>query len=373
MTPIWLYAQYNDEPLSVNQGPEAQFLELVDLVAEPTKQLDLLETFVQQFPTYGAMSTIHAQRQEIFVALKKWDHALELGSKLLAIDDSDIETVRRNLRAAEGKGDQALVAKWAERLKQLEPAEGTVTISSSVRLPFVDDVPAGDLGAVDLSTLPKQHRNRVEAFLFNRALAEKDTVRKLQMMSLFERQFPTSTHLGKVRYMFFLAHLERQDHAKALAAAEAVLDRDKSREDVIFYIAQSYFVTKRNPEKVLNLSALMLELAATKSRPEEMAEDLWEKQRSLLINQAHWMSGSIHMQHERWAQADKSQRAALATGSAGTELTELVLVNLGWANYKMRNVQESLKFYRQCVALRGPNQSTAAQSIVSIKAEYGLQ
>ena len=247
-----------------------------------------------------------------------------------------------------------------------------MTVASSVRLPFIDEVP-GDLAAVDLSTIPKQHRNRVEAFLFNRALEETDVVRKLQLMSLFERQFPNSPHLGKLRYMFFLTYQERQDHAKALAAAEAVLERDKSREDVVFYAAQHYFVTKRSPEKVLALSALLLELAATKGKPDNLTDDAWSKQKTLMVNQAHWMTGSIQMQRERWSEADKSFRSALETAAPRSELTENLLVNLGWSNYKLRNIQEALKFYKQVVAMKGPAQAAASQSIISIKSEYNLQ
>lgn len=371
LAPRVVAGQYNDEPNAINQGPEAQFLELVDLVAEPAKQLELLGTFTKQFPRYEAMSTIHAQRQELLVILSEWDQALEVGAKLLALDDSDIETVRRNLKAAEGKNDAALIAKWSARLKQLEPPEGDVTVASSMRLPFVDEIPA-DLAAVDLSSIPKQHKNRVEAFLFNRALEEKDPVRKLQLLSVFEKQFPVSSHLSKVRYLFYLTHLQRQDHAKALAAAEAVLDRDKSREDVVFYTAQSYFVTKKASEKVLGLSGLLLDLANSKPKPEEMTDEAWEKQKTLMISQAHWMTGSVHFQHQRWAESDKALRAAMAASPAKSELNEMIVLNLGWVNYKLRNIDESLKFYRQCVAMHGANSATAAQSIVSIKAEYQI-
>jgi tetratricopeptide (TPR) repeat protein len=372
VAPCILSAQYNDEPASINQGPEAQFLELVDLVAEPDKQLALLETFSKQFPKYPAMSTVDAQKQELFIALKQWDRALEIGAKLLTLDESDIETIRRNLQAAQGKADVAGIAKWTERLKQLEPPEGSVSADSTVRLPFVDDIPA-DLAAVDLSSIPKQQRDRVEAFLFNRALDEKDLVRRLQLLSLFERQFPSSSHLGKVRYMFYTTHLQRQDHTKALAAAEAILERDKSREDVVFYAAQHYFVTKRFPEKVLTFSALLLDMAATKSKPEEITNEVWDKQKSLMIHQAHWMIASVQLQHQRWAEAEKSLKAALASAPAGSDMTEVFLLNLGWANYKLRNVTEALKYYQQCVALKGPNQASASQSITSIKSEYNLQ
>jgi tetratricopeptide (TPR) repeat protein len=365
-------AQHLSDDIVAN-GPEAQFLELVDLVAEPAKQLELLDTFLVQFPKYEGMATVYAQMQELCVTLKNWDRALDLGTKLLLIDDSDIETVKRNLEAAQGKSDAALIAKWTERLKQFEAPEGDVTASSTVRLPFVDDDPGADLATIDFGEIPKAHRNRVEAILFNRALEEKDLKRKLQLLSLFERQFPASSHLNKVRYLFFLTHLERDDQAKTLAVAEAIIERDKSREDVLFYAAQHYFVTKREPAKVLAYSAAVLSLADTKAQPEEMSEEVWKRQLTLVRQQAHWMTGSVRAQQENWAEADKSFRAALTLVESGSEMAGTLLTSLGWANYKLRNIPEALNFYERCAAMAGPLQAGALQSIKSIKAEYNLQ
>jgi tetratricopeptide (TPR) repeat protein len=365
--------QHLSDDIVANNTPEAQFLELVDLVAEPAKQLELLDTFIVQFPKYEGMATVHAQMQELCVGLKNWDRALELGAKLLALDESDIETVKRNLQAAEGKADAALVAKWSERLKQLEPPEGAVTASSSVRLPFVDEDPGEDLAGVDFSEIPKAHRNRVEAILFNKTIEEKDTKRKLQLLSLFERQFPSSTHLGKVRYLFFLTHVERNDHSKALAVAEAILERDKSREDVLFYVAQHYFVNKREPGKIIDYSSALLALSGTKPKPDEIAEDVWRKQWATVTQQAHWMIGSVRSQQGNWAEADKALRAALAMSDPGSEMAATMLTSLGWANYKLRNIPEALKFYERVATAPGPLQATAAQSITAIKAEYNLQ
>lgn len=365
--------QHLADDIVANNTPEAQFLELVDLVAEPAKQLELLDTFLVQFPKYEGMATVYAQMQEVCVGLKNWDRALDLGAKLMALDDSDIETVKRNLKAAEGKGDTALIAKWSERLKQLEPPEGVVSAESTVRLPFVDDDPGADLAGVDFSEIPKAQRNRVEAILFNKALEEKDTKRKLQLLSLFERQFPASTHLGKVRYLFFRTHVDRNDNPKALAAAEAILERDKSREDVMFYVAQHYFVNKREPGKVVDYSNALLSLSGTKTRPEEISEEVWKNQWTTVTQQANWMIGSIRSQQENWSEADKALRAALGVSSPGTDLSVMLLNSLGWANYKMRNISEALKFYERVAATPGPLQANAAQSITAIKAEYNLQ
>jgi tetratricopeptide (TPR) repeat protein len=368
-----LKAQSKDDTLLNQVTPESQFLDLIDLVEEPRKQLELFDTFVTQFPKYEGLGTVHAQMQDLCVQLKLWDRALAIGDKLIKIDESDLATVRLNLQAAEGKNDAGLIAKWRERIKQLEAPQGEVTASSAVRLPFVDDEPAGDLSTLDLSSVPKSQKPRIEAILFNKAVEERDPKRRLELLTLFAKQFPSSVHIGKVSYLFFLTHRERQDHVKALAAAEAFLERDKTREDVLFYVAQTYFLTKREPAKVLSYSELVLAIVNNRERPENLSESEWSKQKQMLIQQSNWMAGSTRIGQEHWADADKSLRAALQSTAQGSDLAAALLSNLGWANYKLRNIPEALKMYQQCSAIRGPFQAQATQSIQSIKSEYNLQ
>jgi tetratricopeptide (TPR) repeat protein len=370
---LCLQAQEGDPYLVRQATPESQFLDLVDLVAEPAKQLELLDAFQVQFPKYEAMATVHTQMQDLCVGLELWDRALTIGAKLLALDDGNVEAVRLNLKAAEGKKDAALIAKWSERLKQLEPPEGTVAATSTVRLPFVDEEAPADLAAVDLSNLSKPQKARVEAILFNRALEETAPKRKIELLKLFERQFPSSLHLTKVRYLFFSTFRDMDDHANALAAAEAVIERDKTREDVLFYAAQNHFVTKRDLPKVLSLCTLLVELMSTKQKPDEMTDEEWRKQKTIVLQQAHWMPGSIYVSQERWEQADKELRAALQYTQSGTELQAAILSNLGWANNKMRRIPEALRYYQQCASFPNAFQNAALQSITSIKSEYALQ
>ena len=223
-----LKAQSKEDTLLNQVTPESQFLDLIDLVEDATKQLELFDTFVTQFPKYEGIGTVHAQMQDLCVNLKLWDRALAIGDNLLKIDESDIEAVRLNVKAAEGKNDAALVAKWREKLKLLEPPEGEVTATSAIRLPFIDEEPSGDLGAVDLSTVPKSQKPRLEAILFNRALEERDPKRRLDLLTLFAKQFPSSAHMGKVGYLFFVTHRERQDHPKALAGSGSL---SRTRQD----------------------------------------------------------------------------------------------------------------------------------------------
>src|SRR5438046_9024026 len=95
--------------------PETQFLELIDLESEPDKQLTLLDLFLRQFPKYEGIGGLYSDMQPLLVKLEKFDRALEIGDKLLQIDQDDVEAVKNNVAAAEGKKDAALVKKWQDR------------------------------------------------------------------------------------------------------------------------------------------------------------------------------------------------------------------------------------------------------------------
>jgi tetratricopeptide (TPR) repeat protein len=356
--------------------PETQFLDLVDLVAEPKKQLELLDLFVAKYPKYDGMTAVYSQMQEICVELKEFDRALSLGEKILATDEEDLPTIRLMARAAEGKGDQELTKKWRARLTQLEELVGNVSASSRVLTPYVegpDDDPNTPGGASAGGAKTRLNELRAEASLFNRSLEERDPGKRLIMLREFEKQFPTSQHLGKTQYLTFVAYRDMPDRDKALTTAEAILQRDQTKEDVLYYVAEYYFSRKRNLDKVLTYSTLISDLVTGRPKPEGLTDEQWERQRKILLLNANFMMGMTYSYQEQWGAADKALRAALGLGRANDQITATILSNLGWANYKLKNIPESIRLYQQCMAISSPVQAAAAQSVASIKAEFNLQ
>ena len=55
------------------------------------------------------------------------------------------------------------------------------------------------------------------------------------------------------------------------------------------------------------------------------------------------------------------------------QLRAAVLNDLGWANYRMQNAVEAVKFYAQCATIKSSLQEQAAKSVLSVKSEYHLQ
>ena len=83
------------------------------------------------------------------------------------------------------------------------------------------------------------------------------------------------------------------------------------------------------------------------------------------------MIGSVSFQAEKWAEANQAFRAALPN-LTDPHFRAQVLNSLGWANYKLRNVAESIQFYVDCTNIPGPLQQVAAKTLDTITAEYRI-
>ena len=212
--------EFNPPPVTA----EGQFLDLIDLEGDPEKQLMLMDLFIKQFPKYTAMAAVYSEMQAVCVKLNLFDRALETGEKLLLVDQDDVEAVKLNLEASQGKKDDALIKKWTDRLAQLTQTEptGVVTATSIINAPFVEGGGgAGETlkGSGGPNAVSRQAKARMEAALFNKAIQETDPTRRLETLNDFIRQFPQSLHISKINYLFYLAYRELGDKSKALSAA----------------------------------------------------------------------------------------------------------------------------------------------------------
>jgi tetratricopeptide (TPR) repeat protein len=355
------------------ETPESQFLELIDLETDPPKQLVLIDLFVKQFPKYDAMAALYAEMEADCLKSGLWDRALEAGEKLLQTDQDDIDVVRMNLEAAKGKNDDGLIRKWSGRLAQLsQEPNGTVSASSTISSPYVEGAAMASEGPKDPKAQgTRTARARQEAALFNKAIEEISPAARIEILNQFVQQFPQSVHLNKVDYLSYLAYREMKDEKKAMSMAKQILSKDRTREDLLYYLAEDLFRQKQDLAKIIAYSQDILDLVK-RPKPDGRQDDEWNRQVNLMTTQAHWMIGMSEIYQERFAQANNELRAALAMGSYADSIRPALLTNLGWANYKTRNIPDAIKFYKDCAAIPSPYQKAAEDSMKGIKNEYGL-
>jgi tetratricopeptide (TPR) repeat protein len=137
-------------------------------------------------------------------------------------------------------------------------------------------------------------------------------------------------------------------------------------------VAESYFKSGKDPNRVLSLARKAIERLNTAEKPDGMTAADWARNKTAEMTQANYMIGSVNFQAERWDLADQAFRAALPNLTDPRFRAE-VLNSLGWANYKLKNVSDAIKFYIDCTNIPGPLQQVAAKTVNTITAEYRIK
>src|SRR5205814_3538285 len=113
---------------------------------------------------------------------------------------------------------------------------------------------------------------------------------------------------------------------------------DQANEDVLMMVAENYAQKDKEPDKVVayaEKAILLIDRAAPADK------------KAALSRRASWLVGSISMQQNNYAQADKAIRVALPYLKSDARLTSTALFYLGWANYKIGNIAEAIRFTQE--------------------------
>jgi tetratricopeptide (TPR) repeat protein len=137
---------------------------------------------------------------------------------------------------------------------------------------------------------------------------------------------------------------------------------------------------RKDVEKTLIYAAKTIELLANKRQPENLKPEEWDKKRSLALGNAHYLTGVIYSEQERFAEADRSLRAALPHIKYDDYVRASALFHLGWANYKMGEqaqspslLKEALHFNSLCASIKSPFRQQALKNLEAIRLEYDLK
>lgn len=337
--------------------PEGRLLEKVQATSDLSAKMSLLELFPELFPASPAVESVWGELQVRYHQAGKLEKALAAGSNALGTNPNNLEAACLNWRIAADMNDPARTAVWmkqagrvAERvLKTPDPDRSKATIECG-----------------------ENARQANDAEAYNQAITAKNPAERIKLLEDFLKNHPQSKHAGDIEIAMFLAYREQGDSVKSLAAAEKLVAHNDAREDAMLLVAESYFKAGRDPNVVLSLSKKAIDRLNVMEKPEGLSPADWARNKTAELTQAYYMIGSVNFHAGNWEAADQAFRAALPNLTDPRFRGE-VLNSLGWANYKLRNVTDSIKFYVDCTNIPGPFQLAASKTLNTITAEYRIK
>ena len=345
------------KPVIDGNTPEGRLLQKAETESDASKRIMLLELFPDLFPSSPSTEYVWSELQNRYYQTGKLEKAMAAGSNVLILNPNSLDAACLNWRAAADMKDARLTSVWmgqagnvAERvLKTPDPDMSKATL---------------DCG--------NNARQAIEFEEYKGAVTAKDPAERIKLLEAFLKNHPQTQHAGDIEITLFLAYREQGDTGKALAAAEKLVAHNDTREDAMLMVAESYFKSGKDPNRVAALSRKAIDRLNSAEKPDGVTASVWERTKTAELTQAHYMIGSVNFQAEKWEAADQAFRAALPNLTDPRFRAE-VLNSLGWANYKLKNVPDAIKFYIDCTNIPGPFQQAAAKTLNTITAEYKIK
>ncbi len=349
----WAAAKPSIDP----NTPEGRYLNRVQTEGDLSKKLILLEFFPDVFPTSPAVEYVYTELQARYQQGGKLDRALAAGTIVLNLNPNNLEAACLNWRIAADMKDPALTAAWVKRT-------GNVA-EKALKTPDPDMSQA----TRDCGTSAREAN---QAAAYNEAVTAKNSADRVKLLEQFLKDHPDTKHAEDIEIMVYLAYREQGDAAKALAAAEKLVTHNDTREDAMLLVAESYFKAGKDPNAVASLSKKAIDWLNKAEKPQNLSDADWARNKTTETTQAYFMIGSVNFQAEKWEAADQAFRAALPNLTDPRFRAE-ALNSLGWANYKLKNMPDALKFYVECTNIPGPYQLAASKTLNTITAEFRLK
>jgi tetratricopeptide (TPR) repeat protein len=349
--------------------PEGRMLQQIQQELDAATQLSLLEQFAAQYPKDKNAAWVYDQLVAAYAKAGQSDKVLEIGQKLLAIDAGDVATAQECLKAAEAKKDPELVLKWS------------TTASEIARRVVQSPQPAAE-EEVEAWKREVDYARQVAVYaeysLYAALLQSTDPKVRIELGEALETRSPQSEYLPRLSQPLFLAYMQAGQSEKGIAFAEKCVGANQASEEMMLAVAQSY-MEKKLAEKAITVSEQAIQSADAKPKPEGVADADWQTWKTQIKGRASRIAGVSYAAVSKWAQADKSLRAALPAVQGDKNMLAEALFFLGLANYhiaesgQIERAGDALRFSEQCAAIPGPYQVPARTNVKAIRGKYHVQ
>jgi tetratricopeptide (TPR) repeat protein len=359
--------QRHKPPTEVDaEKPDGKLMQQIMQESDPAKKNALMEQFANEFPKVENTAWVLESVQTYYVKANQPDQVIAYGDKLLALDPDDPEAALQALKASETKKDPALVKKYSDAA--FKSAQKVAAVPQPKE---ADDVAAWK----NEVAYAKQVAQYADYALFRAASESREPKVTIELAEMLTQRSPDGEYGVKARDPLFLAYRQAGANDKALALAEKTLATNQSNEDMLLVVADHYLQQKKDLEKVHQYSARIVEIMNAKQKPAGASDADWTARKNLVVGLAYFMSGKLYSEQNKPAQADQQLRKALPLVESNPALKPETLFRLGLANYNLaksspERAQDSATYFRQCAAITGPFQTTAAGNLKRIMTEY---
>jgi tetratricopeptide (TPR) repeat protein len=357
------------KPFELNtKSPEGITLTVANNEDDPAKKAALFDEFIRANPKHEGVVYAGPIVQDFDLKAGQLDRVIELASLVLAIDPATPVAAYNALQACEQKKDYAGIMTWVQR---------TVAAANVVlKTPKPDASNQLDFWTQQ-QDYAKQVITRCEYSLFSSVLQTADPKLKVSMGEALIALNPNSQYMAQLTPHYIFGLLQTGRAADAVALAEKTVEADKTNDDMALLVADSDLNAKKF-DKAASYAGLAIAALQGKTAPAGVDAAAWDKAKTAKLAHAYFDAGNAAYEMKKYADADKSLRAALPLAQGNNEMLGAIYFYLGFANHEMAKaaklpaskpiMAEARKFTTACAAITGPYQETCQKNLAAMQA-----
>jgi hypothetical protein len=172
----------------------------------------------------------------------------------------------------------------------------------------------------------------------------------------------------------YLAALAKGGSAKVVAGANKIVAGRPENEDALYALASNSLSSA--PGQALTAANKLVAAMGKKKKPEGMGDADWEKRRTAMLGAGYTFAGVVQGSQNRFADADRSLKAALPLIAGNSTMLSYAYYYLGISNYQMGKLTadkakmgSGLQYTEKAAGTPGPMQGQAANNTAVMKRE----
>ena len=347
--------------VSVAAGtPEDKALAEIYAAPDGPDKIALLDKFMADYGK-GDLALLGDQLYvQSYLAQKNYPKVYEYGDKALALDPNNFSTAVSMVHAAEEQGDATKVYDESEKVAAI--------LARYKAAPAPEGLPADRWSTQKEATLKNAEGDIITC---NTPWSTPPTrplipPRAPRCSSVLSRIFPDSTYATTVREQTAVAYQQAHNQPKMLATAQSLLTSDPDNISMLLLLADTWCNDPHQVDKAAADAQKALDLLAQAKKPDNVADDQWQKQISLQKGLAYSSLGEANVNKGRNPQAiDNFKQAAPLLKSDNFSYAQNQY-RLGFTLAKLKRIPEARTVLTEVLAYDTPYKQLAKDTLDKI-------
>ena len=206
----------------------------------------------------------------------------------------------------------------------------------------------------------------VQYTMVNAAYKTTDPTARAALFERFVSDFPDSSYATTVREQTAIAYQQAHNQAKTLATAQSLLTSDPDNISMLLLLADTWCNDPHQVDKAAADAQKALDLLAQAKKPDNVADDQWQKQISLQKGLAYSSLGEANVNKGRNPQAiDNFKQAAPLLKSDNFSYAQNQY-RLGFTLAKLKRIPEARTVLTEVLAYDTPYKQLAKDTLDKI-------